>query len=250
MPGLLAAGLQLRRARGLAPLTLMSCDNLPGNGRKLRSAVARIARAHDRALADWIAGSCAFPATMVDRIVPAATEADLAAAASRLRLSDCAAVRTECFSQWVIEDRFAGPVPEFERGGAQLTNDVALWEQAKLRLLNGAHSAMAYLGGLAGIDTVDAFIAVGHAVRRDTVGRNRPDAVALAATGRAGVQAGPDAAFFQFCTAPPAAADRRRRVAEDPAALACAGRRAPGGRPPGPLHRACRCRLDALASRP
>ena len=158
MPGYLAAGLQLRKERGLPPITIISCDNIAGNGSKLQAGVTHIARKHDLRLAEWVDRHCAFPDTMVDRIVPATTDADVELTRSRLGLVDFATVRTEPFSQWVIQDRFAGPRPEFEAAGVQITNDLAPWEDAKLRLLNGAHSAMAYLGGLAGIETVDQFV--------------------------------------------------------------------------------------------
>jgi fructuronate reductase len=152
----LARGLGLRRARGLAPFTAISCDNLAENGRKLRDAVLA---ASDGALRDWIADKGAFPQTMVDRIVPATDEADVAALAGRIGLIDRAMVKAESFSQWVIEDLFAGERPDFEAAGVRITADVAPWEEAKLRLLNGAHSAIAYLGGLAGTDYVYQFIA-------------------------------------------------------------------------------------------
>ena len=152
----LAKGLARRHARGLAPFTAISCDNLAENGRKLRDAVLT---ASDGALRDWIADKGAFPQTMVDRIVPATDESDIAALAGRIGLIDLAMVKAEPFSQWVIEDLFAGDRPDFEAAGVRITADVAPWEEAKLRLLNGAHSAIAYLGGLAGIDFVYQFIA-------------------------------------------------------------------------------------------
>jgi fructuronate reductase len=153
-PGLIVAGLAARRANGLAPFTALSCDNLPHNGALLRDAVLAMARAHDPELAEWIAAEGAFPATMVDRIVPATTDADVTGLAARLGVEDRAMVKTEPFLQWVIEDRFCGPRPDFAAFGVQLTDTVAPWEDAKLRLLNGTHSAIAYLGGLAG----DAFV--------------------------------------------------------------------------------------------
>jgi fructuronate reductase len=154
----LAESLALRRARGVAPFTAISCDNLAGNGNKLRDAV--LAACGDGALRHWIATHGAFPQTMVDRIVPATDEADIAALAGRTGLIDRAMVKAEPYSQWVIEDRFAGERPDFEAAGVRITADVAPWEEAKLRLLNGAHSAIAYLGGLAGIDHVYAFVAL------------------------------------------------------------------------------------------
>ena len=158
VPGYLAAGLKLRKERGLPPITIVSCDNIAGNGGKLQASVTHIARNHDPRLAEWIARHCAFPETMVDRIVPATNDADVKLATLQLGLLDLATVRTEPFSQWIIQNRFAGPRPDLECAGVQITTDLAPWEQAKLRLLNGAHSAMAYLGGLAGIETVDAFV--------------------------------------------------------------------------------------------
>ncbi|ADL00995.1 mannitol dehydrogenase family protein [Brevundimonas subvibrioides] len=149
-PGFLVAALARRRQRGLPPFTVVSCDNLPHNGARVRSAVLGMAGRIDPALADWIAEAGAFPATMVDRIVPATTPDDVASLAARLGVEDPGMVKTEPFTQWVIEDRFCGPRPDFAALGVQLTDAVAPWEDAKLRLLNGAHSAIAYLGGLAG----------------------------------------------------------------------------------------------------
>ncbi|MBO0749598.1 MAG: mannitol dehydrogenase family protein [Porphyrobacter sp.] len=144
--GWLELGLARRREAGLPGLTLLSCDNLPENGRVLERLLdEHLARA-DAGLARWVAAECAFPSTMVDRIVPATTPADLDAVERRIGLRDEAAVITEPFSQWVIEDRFAGPRPRWQAGGAQFVADVRLHETAKLRMLNGAHSALAYLG--------------------------------------------------------------------------------------------------------
>jgi fructuronate reductase len=159
MPGHVAAGLALRKERGLEPLTIASCDNIAGNGDKLRAAVVTIARAHNEALADWIEERCAFPNSMVDRIVPATTQEEIASTATKLGLLDLATIRAEPFLQWVIENRLVGPAPELANVGVQITGELAPWEEAKLRLLNGAHSSIAYLGGLAGIATVDQFVA-------------------------------------------------------------------------------------------
>lgn len=158
-PGFLAAGLAERRTRGLGPLTIISCDNLPHNGARVREAVLAVSRRHDYGLADWIEGASAFPQTMVDRIVPATTPEDRQSLSARLGLDDHGMVKTEPFTQWVIEDRFAGPRPHFESLGGEITSAVAPWEDAKLRLLNGAHSAMAYLGGLAGLAHVHQVVA-------------------------------------------------------------------------------------------
>lgn len=161
-PGYLVAALARRKAAGLAPFTAISCDNLPHNGTRLRNAVLALARRHDAILADWIAAEGAFPETMVDRIVPATTPDDIATLTARLGVEDQAMVKTEPFIQWVIEDRFCGPRPDFG-AGVQLTAAVAPWEEAKLRLLNGAHSGIAYLGGLAAIDHVHEVLALPEA---------------------------------------------------------------------------------------
>lgn len=163
-PGYIVAALAKRRAAGLPPFTAISCDNLPHNGTRLRDAVIALARRHDPALADWIASEGAFPQTMVDRIVPATTPEDIAALATRIGVEDQAMVKTEPFIQWVIEDKFCGPRPEFG-AGVQVTQAVAPWEEAKLRLLNGAHSGIAYLGGLAGIAHVHEVLELPEARR-------------------------------------------------------------------------------------
>lgn len=157
--GLIAAGLAERWRQGLGGLTALSCDNLAGNGAALRAAVLAAAGTADPGLGDWIQAACAFPSTMVDRITPATTEADVEAFERRAGLRDEAVVRTEAFSQWVIENRFAGPRPDFEAAGVTLTSDVAPWEAAKLRLLNAAHSLIAYVGGLADVALVREVVA-------------------------------------------------------------------------------------------
>ncbi len=150
--GVLAAGLRRRAAD--APLTLVCCDNMNANGDTLRKLLMQYAALVDAPLARRIGETIAFPNTMVDRIVPAATPASLDAAAARLGLRDEAAIVCEPFSQWVIEDRFSGPRPAWEEAGALLTADVHPYEAIKLRLLNGSHSAIAYLGQLRGRATV------------------------------------------------------------------------------------------------
>lgn len=152
--GFLVAGLTERMKAGEAPPTIVSCDNLPGNGRRLRAAVLAFAEARDTALAAWIAAHAAFPATMVDRIVPATTPDDVERNAQAIGLRDEAFVKTEPFRQWVIEDAFAGERPRWEAGGALVVPDVEPFETAKLRLLNGPHSTIAYLGSLAGFEYV------------------------------------------------------------------------------------------------
>jgi fructuronate reductase len=141
--GFIVRGLQARRG---APVTLMSLDNLPANGDTLRGLVLALAeRANDAPLARWIERECAFPNSMVDRIVP--------------RSDDARALVAEPFLAWAVEDRFAAGRPDWTIGGAQFVERAEPFETLKLRLLNGAHSAIAYLGVLAGWVTVDAAIA-------------------------------------------------------------------------------------------
>ena len=148
--GLLVEALRRRQAAGLAPFTVLCCDNLPENGALLRGGVLGFARRVDPDLADWIAAEVAFPSSMVDRITPAATD-DTRALAERLTgYEDAAAIETEPFCQWVIEDRFPQGRPEWEAGGAIFVEDVAPYERMKLRMLNGAHSMIAYAGFVAG----------------------------------------------------------------------------------------------------
>ncbi|MFA6123923.1 mannitol dehydrogenase family protein [Sphingomonas sp.] len=146
----LARAFAARRDAGLPGLTLLSCDNLAGNGLALEQGMAAYLDRTAPDLCGWFDAECACPATMVDRIVPAVTSADLDAATARLGMCDAAAVVTEPFRQWVVEDRFAGPRPRWEHVGVTLVADVTPYETAKLRLLNGAHSALAYLGLAAG----------------------------------------------------------------------------------------------------
>jgi fructuronate reductase len=152
--GALVAGLRLRRAAGLPGVTVISCDNLTGNGHLLSGLVQEMARLRDPALADWIAEACAFPDSMVDRITPASSAATFAAVRDATGLDDPLAVETEPFRHWVIEDRFAGPRPAWERAGAQIVADVAPHEVMKLRLLNGSHSLIAWTGAVAGHEAV------------------------------------------------------------------------------------------------
>jgi fructuronate reductase len=148
-PGLLLAGLAARRAAGTAPPVVLSCDNLPDNGGLLGRLLAELAARQDDALGRWLGERLVTPATMVDRIVPATTPADIDAVAAATGLHDEGLVLTEPFSQWVIE-AFEGPRPAWEAAGALFVADVRPFEHLKLRLLNGCHSAIAYLGQLAG----------------------------------------------------------------------------------------------------
>jgi fructuronate reductase len=150
--GVLFAGLRRRDPRH--PLTVVCCDNMAGNGEVLRRVTLQYGNLVDRAAAARIEQAVSFPSSMVDRIVPAATDESLAWAGERLGLRDEAAIVCEPFIQWVIEDRFAGPRPAWERAGALLVGDVRPYQALKLRLLNGTHSAIAYLGQLRGLETV------------------------------------------------------------------------------------------------
>ncbi|BEP14537.1 mannitol dehydrogenase family protein [Acidothermaceae bacterium B102] len=159
--GQLVRGLAARRASGAGPVTLLSCDNLAGNGEVLRSVVLDFCELlpGGLALAVWVEDNVAFPSSMVDRITPATTPDDLAEAAQLLGLVDEGVVVTEPFSQWVVEDTFAAGRPPWEVAGVTMTADVAPYERIKLRLLNGSHSTLAYLGLLAGYTYVADAIA-------------------------------------------------------------------------------------------
>ncbi|MBA4766123.1 MAG: mannitol dehydrogenase family protein [Porphyrobacter sp.] len=156
---LLTEGMRQRRAAGMSGVTLLSCDNLAHNGAVLERLMRQYLAAHATDLAEWFAEACTCPSTMVDRIVPATTDADRAAAFADTGLADDALVVTEPFSQWVIEDRFAAGRPRWEAAGVQLVADVAPYETAKLRMLNGAHSLLAYCGLEAGYTYVHEAIA-------------------------------------------------------------------------------------------
>ena len=159
-PGFIVAALRARKAAGLKPFTVISCDNLPHNGKRIRAGVIAMARQIDPSLVDWIEAEGAFPQTMIDRIVPATIPDDIARLTGRLGVEDQGMVKAEPFTQWVIEDRFAGERPDFAALGVQLTDAVEPWEDAKLRLLNGVHSAIAYLGALSGYEHIHEAVAV------------------------------------------------------------------------------------------
>jgi fructuronate reductase len=151
--GIVVEALARRRAAGTPPFTVLSCDNMPDNGHRTRTAVIQLAERRDAALAEWITAEAAFPCSMVDRIVPAMTEADFMRLAE-LGIDDPNAVVCEAFIQWVVEDNFPQGRPDWERVGVETVADVAPFETMKLRMLNGSHSLLAYLGALEGIETV------------------------------------------------------------------------------------------------
>lgn len=148
--GILVAGLKRRKDAGLRPFTIVSCDNLPANGHLLRAGVIDFAQQIDPDLGQWIAEKVSFPSTMVDRITPAATAQTFTDAKRLIGHDDPAAIETEPFSQWVIEDDFPDGRPAWEQAGAILVQDVEPYELMKLRMLNGSHSLIAYVGQLGG----------------------------------------------------------------------------------------------------
>lgn len=152
--GYLVAAIQARHQAKLSPLTILSCDNLPLNGQLLRHLVSRFASEIDADLAKVIAAEYTFPCSMVDRIVPAMVEEKRQATCAELGYDDQALIITETFSQWVIEDNFVNGRPDWDKVGAIFVTDVHAFETMKLRLLNGSHSAIAYIGYLSGCETV------------------------------------------------------------------------------------------------
>ena len=157
--GLIAGALDARRLSHGRAFTVLCCDNLPHNGALVRGLVLAFAEMRDPALARWIAEEVSFPSTMVDRIVPATTESHIADNDAALGLHDAAPVVHEPFKQWAIEDTFVDGRPAWDKVGAELVADVAPFEAMKLRLLNGSHSALAYLGFLSGREFIYQVVA-------------------------------------------------------------------------------------------
>lgn len=152
--GYIVEALRLRREKGLKAFTVMSCDNVRENGHVAKVAVLGLAQARDPQLAAWIEENVTFPCTMVDRIVPAATPETLQEIADQLGVYDPCAIACEPFRQWVIEDNFVNGRPDWDKVGAQFVADVVPFEMMKLRMLNGSHSFLAYLGYLGGYETI------------------------------------------------------------------------------------------------
>ncbi|PXX97245.1 mannitol dehydrogenase family protein [Halomonas sp. LBP4] len=148
--GLITEALARRRERGLAPFTVMSCDNIQGNGEVAHRMFTAYARARDGELGAWVAAEVAFPNSMVDRITPVTAPADIEELAGRFGVDDAWPVVCEPFTQWVLEDRFVAGRPAFEAVGVQVVDDVEPYELMKLRLLNASHQALCYFGYLAG----------------------------------------------------------------------------------------------------
>ncbi|MFC3163879.1 mannitol dehydrogenase family protein [Ciceribacter thiooxidans] len=158
--GYLVRALERRRNAGLRPFTVLCCDNLPENGKVVKGVVIELAGLIDPALADWISTEGAFPSTMVDRIVPATKPEDIERLAAMTGVLDLSPVMHEPFRQWVVEDHFVdGARPDLGAVGVQLVSDVTPFEHMKLRCLNGTHSSLAYLGYLAGHETISDTVA-------------------------------------------------------------------------------------------
>ena len=152
--GLIAAGLKRRRSTGVPPFTVMSCDNIPGNGHVTENAVAGLAELIDPELAQWIRANVAFPNSMVDRITPATTDRERGILRDTYGVEDSWPVFCEEFRQWVVEDKFPAGRPALEKVGVTFTADVAPYELMKIRILNGGHAAIAYPAGLLDIHFV------------------------------------------------------------------------------------------------
>ena len=152
--GIILAGLRLRRQRSIEPFTVMSCDNIPGNGHVTEDALVGLARLSDPAFADWIAAHVAFPNGMVDRITPATTDRERQLATELFDIADEWPVFCEGFRQWVVEDRFPAGRPALEYVGVMFVDDVAPYELMKIRILNGGHAAIAYPAALLDIHFV------------------------------------------------------------------------------------------------
>jgi mannitol 2-dehydrogenase len=160
--GVLVAALKRRRDRGIAPFTVMSCDNIPGNGHVTMNAVAGLADLVDPALADFVREKGAFPNSMVDRITPATTDRERKILAGRFGIQDNWPVFCEPFRQWVLEDHFPAGRPALEDLGVTFTDQVAAFELMKIRILNGGHATIAYPAGLLGIHFVHDAMADPH----------------------------------------------------------------------------------------
>ncbi|AEB27854.1 D-mannonate oxidoreductase [Francisella cf. novicida Fx1] len=156
--GITVAGLYIRWQENSQPITLLSCDNMPNNGKILKKATLEFSSKIDRELSNWISENVSFPSSMVDRIVPAVTQQTLDNIENMIGQKDISAVATEEFSQWIIEDNFADGRPALEKVGVEFVKDIEPFEKLKLTMLNGSHSLIAYLGAYSGLKTVDEVI--------------------------------------------------------------------------------------------
>jgi len=211
-PGLIAAALDQRRRAGIAPFTVMSCDNLPSNGKTCGRIVRRFTELRSPELAAWVAANVQFPSTMVDRIVPATTDADSGIVRDAAGIEDAWPIMTEPFTQWVIEDDFASGRPAFEAAGAQMVEEVEAYELMKLRMLNGSHSTLAYLGYLTGHQYVSD--AIGDpAIRKLIHGLMTEEAMPTLPMPRADLERYRDALLARFAN--PALKHRTWQIAMD-----------------------------------
>lgn len=158
-PGLLALALKRRMQTNAGPITLLSCDNLSSNGEVLHNVVTTMMQQQDSTTLEWLAENVSFPSSMVDRIVPQTKASDIDQLEQEAGYLDSGLVVCEPFSQWIIEDNFAGQKPAWDIGGAEFVAEVAPYEHTKLRFLNAAHSALAYLGLLAGYSYIHQVMA-------------------------------------------------------------------------------------------
>lgn len=186
--GYVAEGLRMRREQGTRPYTVLSCDNLADNGHRLRRAVVQYAGQLDQSLADWIDANVAFPCSMVDSITPATDDALRERVRNELHCDDAWPIQREEYTQWVVEDRFCNERPPLEQVGVTLSQDIAGYDRAKLRLLNGAHSSLAYLGSLMELDSVGD--AMAEPLLADFVERLMRESIVPAITLPQGMDAG------------------------------------------------------------
>lgn len=211
--GIIAAGLERRRRTHGAPLTILSCDNIVGNGNAARTATLGESARHGQGLTDWIDGSVAFPNGMVDRITPATADADREWLAEQYGLIDRWPVVAEPFRQWVIEDHFAGERPPLEDLEVIVTDDVEPYEQMKLRLLNAAHSCLAHLAALRGIGEVHTAMADRQIARFVRTFLEREAAPVLPVTPGVDVDDYIDRLLLRFAN--PAIGDQIARLCQD-----------------------------------
>ena len=233
-PARLAAGCAARRRADAGPLTLVPCDNLPGNGAVAARVVRDLAELVDPALADWIDRSVSCVTTVVDRITPRTTPDDRRAVAEATGVDDCCPVGTEPFHEWVLSGAFPAGRPQWDKAGATLADDIDPYEDRKLWLLNGAHSLLAYAGSARGHQTVAE--AVADDTCREWMQQWWTEAsrhIDLPADVLDNYRAALRRPLRQPPHAPPARPDRRRRLPE-----------APGPDPARPARRTCR-RTDA-----
>ncbi len=211
--GLVAEALRRRRDAGTGPFTVLSCDNLRHNGHVAGNAVLTFARAKDPALADWIEANVTFPACMVDRITPATLPADVARLDAASGVDDSCPVFAEDFMQWVVEDRFCAGRPPLERVGVQFTDDVAPYEQVKIRMLNGSHLVLGYAGTLLGFAKVHEAMADPLVAR--LIARFLDEDAAPLIEAPPGMETGPYAALLARRYGNPAINDQIARIAGD-----------------------------------